>query len=804
MASKSAVWRSVLLRGASMAALVAPAGLAGPAMAQTAPAGAAIAASAVAALPEVVVTAERRTNTVQKSPIAISAVTAQTLDKSFVNEISSLNAVVPSLEITKTSGAENLVTIRGVGSETPENSLTTSPGVSEFIDGVYVANTISLDQTLFDVGHIEVLRGPQGDLYGQSSIGGAINIVTKQPQLHSFSGSGDLSAGNYNLFRERLELNVPVGDTFAIRGSVQKFDHDGFTKDTYFANFREDDAHNTGGKLAALWKPADTFTATLTGQWYRATENGPAQKNIIETLPYSRVLALNPAAPAASPFSSDPWTIYQDYKGKFDLTTQLYHLNLDWELPFAEITSVTAYQHLYHVSNEDSSRSAFNILGSYDDVAGWTDQMTNYSEEFDVLSRPGGPVDWIVGAFMVNQDAHTRIAEFEGTGNPNTNPGLLNIAPDISTHPPANLSYGNATNDTRQGGAGFARVTWHVTPRFRLSAGGRYNWDRYSNSSHNYSGFGFSTASYVSTTSTPTWRFEADYDLTPVNLIYGSVARGYKPGGANGNANQAVVKNLFLPETNDAYEIGSKNQFFDRTLQLNVALFYYDHRNFQYIEQDPVPFDSGMANIPHIRDYGAEFEGHYAGLSNKLHIDGTLALEKGEVIGKYLTIDSTVADKLEGPSYSGNNSLPFFGPCAFSGAYYNPACWAAVTAQAKDIQGKEPPAMPNVSGSIAASYDFDVGMGKLTPWVQYVYRGEMWARIFNEPSLDRVPAYGVTNLNISFVPARYPAVKLSLAGTNLFNTKGINSQYTDPYGTAQTSRQYIAPRQVIGAIAFTF
>jgi iron complex outermembrane receptor protein len=211
-----------------------------------------------------------------------------------------------------------------------------------------------------------------------------------------------------------------------------------------------------------------------------------------------------------------------------------------------------------------------------------------------------------------------------------------------------------------------------------------------------------------------------------------------------------------------------------------------------------------MANIPHVQDYGAEFELHYNGLDNKLHFDGSLALEKGEVIGKYFTIDSTVANQLEGPSYTGANSLPFFGPCAFSGAYYNPACWAAVIAQARNIEGKEPPAMPNLSGSLALSYDFDLGPGVFTPWIQYVYRGAMWARIFNEPSLDRVPAYGVTNLNFSYVPTKISTLKISLAITNLFNTAGINSQYTDPYGTDQTSRQYIPPRQVIGTIAYAF
>jgi iron complex outermembrane receptor protein len=169
----------------------------------------------------VIVTANRRASNLQATPLAITAISGDTLDKTFTNEISGLNAIVPSLEITKTSGFENLVTIRGVGSETPENAPTTVPGVSEFIDGVYIANTVSLDQTLFDIDHIEVLRGPQGALYGQSSIGGAITIVTKQPVLNTFDGSGDVSIGNYNLFRERAEVNVPVNDQVAVRASIQ-------------------------------------------------------------------------------------------------------------------------------------------------------------------------------------------------------------------------------------------------------------------------------------------------------------------------------------------------------------------------------------------------------------------------------------------------------------------------------------------------------------------------------------------------------------------------------------------------------
>src|SRR5215469_17387604 len=138
-------------------------------------------------------------------------------------------------------------------------------------------------------------------------------------------------------------------------------------------------------------------------------------------------------------------------------------------------------------------------------------------------------------------------------------------------------------------------------------------------------------------------------------MIYASVARGYKPGAANGSNGQFVVPAVAKPETNTAFEIGSKNLFLDRSVRFNVAAFYYIHNNFQYIETDPVPFDGGISNIPRVDDYGIEMEGNYVSPDSRLHIDGNLALERGFVVGAYRTIDSTVADKLQGPNFTGGN-----------------------------------------------------------------------------------------------------------------------------------------------------
>jgi iron complex outermembrane receptor protein len=758
--------RRLLLAGVALGACT---GLGAPAMAADAPPSA-------TAVQAVIVTAERRATDIQKTAISITAIQPSTLDKSFVTDIAGLDAIVPSFESTKTSGFENIVTIRGIGSETPENDLTTVPGVSLFYDGVYVINTISLEQTLFDIDHIEVLRGPQGALYGQSSIGGAINIVSNQPDVHHFSGQMDFSAGTYSLFRGRAEVNVPIGDTLAIRISGQRFVHDGFTDDLAIPGFREDDADNTSSKAAIKWQPSSSFSATLTGQWYRATENGQAQKNVNDPEP-------------------SPWQIFQDYPSKNELTSDLYHLNWQYDSDWFSVRSVTAYQYLNSVLQEDSSRSAVSLLHAYDDVAGWNTWVKSWTEEFDILSKPGSRFEWILGGFGLWATSNQFVAEFEGF-NVNAPPVIV-IPADIATNPPGNLAYGNNSRVTRRSYSLFAQATLHVTPSFRITAGGRANIDYYKDDSHNFSAFGKNEVDNHEWDHVPTWRVEADYDLTQDNMVYASTARGYKPGGVNGTGNQVIIRPVFKPETNTAFEIGSKNFLFDHTLRFNASAFYYFYKDMQYIEDDPFPFAAGISNIPSVHIYGVEGEASYVSPDSRLRINANISLEKGTIHGSYLSLDSTSVNAIE-------NAGPMQAPgCMFGGAFYNPACWAAVIAAAKNIEGNNVPAMPKVSAEADASYSFDFIGGTLTPRVQVVYRGSEWARIFNEPSLDRVPSYTETNLNLEYVP-RGSRLRLDLAATNVFEVKGINSQYTDPFGTGQTSRQYIAPRQVIFTIGYSF
>ena len=715
-----------------LGAVLAVASAVAPAQAQNA------AAPSGSDLEEIVVTAERRSTNIQTTPLAITAVSADTLEKDNINQLADINGRVPGLEITKASGYETVVSIRGVGLGTPENELTTSPGVATFIDGVYIANSISLDETLFDIDHIEVLRGPQGALYGQSSTGGALNLVTKQPALDQFGGNVAVTLGDYNLHREQAVINIPISDQFAIRMSAQNYGHDGFTKDAVLPKNDLDDANDVSGKIAALYKPSDNFSATLTTQFYSSDFDGASQKNINDPNP-------------------NPYVVTQDYPERFALNTNLTHLNLEWDLPWFIVKSVTGYQYLDHHQQEDSSRSAFSVSHTFDDVAGWNTHLQNFNEEFDILSNPGTSFDWITGVFASSQKTRQFVAEFECPSSsvfycasaPTS--ALVSVSPNIESSPgPVQgpyLVFGQDLRVDRQEYAWFAQGTYHILDDLRLTAGVRVNYDGYSTDT-------LSFATYPNPPNTgyanywdliPTWRAEVDYDLTPDNMIYASYSRGYKPGGINvsnsQNGGAVLATPTFNPETNTAFEIGSKNQFLDHSLRLNVAAFYYVYRNMQFIATDPEEFAGGIENIPSVHEWGGEAEAAYTGLQQRLHANGTLSLEAGKVEGAYYTIDSTIQQRL----------IATVPACQYGGAFYNPACFTAEEAANVNLAGRKPAQLPNVLASFTIAYDLPIPTGMLTPRLEYVYRGTFEERVFNQAGVDSVPAYSLVNLNIEYI-----------------------------------------------------
>jgi iron complex outermembrane receptor protein len=701
-------------------------------------------------LEEIIVSADRRNVDLERAPVAITAVSAEELDASNVTQLADLNGLVPGLTIAKSSGFERIVTIRGIGSETPENAYTTQPGVSFHIDGVYVGNSISLDESLFDVDHIEVSRGPQATVFGQTSTGGTINLISRQPALEHFDAYVEASGGTYDLWRSRGMVNIPLGDDWALRASVQGYSHEGFATDTNLPGFRLDAAHDWTAKSALLWQPTAAFSATLTAQLYSANHNGDEQKNILDP-------------------NADPRTVSQDYPSLYALANQLYYLNLVWNLPGAVLKSTSSWQVLDNHIQEDGTRLNVAQLGFYDHVQPWDTWMRDLTQEVSLASTPGRDWDWVLGGLYLAQINHQYVYE---TSNLVPAPYLL---------------YDNDGHIDRHSYALYAQVTAHLSPVWRLTLGARYNHDTYGGPSSSY---GVTTDDRYSK-GVPTGKAEIEHDLAATTLSYLSFTRGYKPGGVNDNPQAVLVPHLFQSEAINAYELGVKYHSPDRRVLLNTAAYYYDYQDMQYIAVDPVPFQYGINNIPTSHIEGLELEGAWLALDDRLRVEGNFSAAHGWLVGRFQTLDAKAASDLIA-------STP---ACAFGGAYYNPRCWSQLAADAPNTDGNEVPKLPHWQGSVNLSYTANLGRSRLMSQIEYIYRGGFEYRIFNDGTLDHVPGYEQWNAYLELTPPG-EHWHFALGVSNVFNLAGINARYTDPYGTGQTSDEFIPPRQVIGTVSY--
>ena len=754
----------LILRSMSIAALAATASFSHAAL------GAGAAEADSNSLEEVTVTAQKQTELLDKVPVAITVLKGDTLDKSNITDLTGLNGFVPGLAVEKSSGSELMISIRGVGSETPQN-LYTQPGVSVFVDGIYIPTALGVYQGFFDVDQIEVLRGPQGTLFGQSSTGGTINIATKQPVLGVFGGDTEFSYGNYNLTRERVDVNLPIIDTLAVRIAFQHYQHDGFGENVAIPNYQLDVANDNSAKISALWQPIESVSSTTTARIFQEDHNGAEQKNILDPNP-------------------DPREVEQDTPAYLEMHYQTFSEALAWKSPWFTLKSLSGYQKMDNNQAIDDDRLTSDILGYYNSQPVWNSRLTAFTQELNILSNPGGVIDYTAGAYYIWQKTSQYIIELENAGPlpaPVAFPGYLGPSP-------ANVSYEEYSVIKRNSWAPFVQATYHVLDRLRVTGGVRYNHDAYDGEASFY----YSTLARVPSYSSHvlTGKAEVDFDLTPTDMLYASWNKGYKPGGINNtyNGTEAVlVKQFFDPETAQSWELGTKSRFLDNKLSVNAAGFYSRYKDMQYLASDPFPYQDGTANIPNTEIWGGELEASFLALDNHLRLNANLTGLGGRFTDNYYTIDAQSAAAARAAYEAANpGASPF-----------EPAEIAAVAAAASNTKGNTPPKLPKWTGSFNAAYLFNFGEHAFTPRAEFVYRGGFDYRVFNNSALDNVPSYDLFNLYLEYVPPVH-GLKFSFAATNLANKDGIGGRFTDPYGSGQTSNEFIAPRQFVFSAGYSF
>jgi iron complex outermembrane recepter protein len=635
-------------RAGSAAAVAAAIGIAAASLAHAQQTETAPEQPAVAQLEEIVVTAEKRESTVDKTPISITAVSGKDLQDRGITDFSTLAGETPGVSMKTNGPGQTEFEMRGMTS-----SGGNSPTVGFYLDDVPLTapaaaqnGKVVIDPSLYDLNRVEVLRGPQGTLYGSSSMGGTIRLVSNQPNLTEYQGSAQVilsgtDGGGFN-HGENAMVNLPlidnvlavriVGSYSSTSGWIDRVLVGDFppatttvnTGDTrgnvlaapVIADYKGSNAETLqGGRVAVTWKPTDQLTITPSVFWQLINQDGPSDYDSVPgTLAHYQ-----------------PFDIAEPYSDTITIDA----LNVNYRFDWFDVTSATSYWHRQSTMIQDNSENTAGCPGGFcvtttsssyygPDGSGpiyafETDPSNQYSEELRLASTGEGPWKWVAGAYYSRFNSSWRLSE--------------NITHPVAfDSPTTNIFLLDQPTVIKQE-AGFGNLTYSVTDQLHITGGLRYyHYD--SQLDMIFSGLGSPTGNdnavtqhVVQTNSGVNPAANIAYDIDQNTLVYASAAKGFRPGGGNqplpssgpspiapsmhaallalGYAN-GVAPNSYGPDSVWSYEVGEKAKFLDNRLRVNSSVYYEDWRNIQ-LEQlpDGYPlFDN--VNTAHI--YGGEAE----------------------------------------------------------------------------------------------------------------------------------------------------------------------------------------------------
>lgn len=545
-----AISRKALTYGPALMALLG----ASSALAQTA---AAPPVQESSQIEEVVVTAQRRSESLQDVPVTVTAFGAGQIQEARIRQIGDVAGLTPGLQFDAFPASQPRISIRGIGSS--DRGAAGDPSSAVFLDEIYLGRPAAVAFDAFDVERIEVLKGPQGTLYGRNVVGGAINVVSHKPELGGFDAAAEVTAGNYSRLEGAGVLNVPFADgKAAVRASGAWRTHDGYVKNTFTGNDVEDQ-DTRSARVSLLVDPGQGLRVQATVDGTRSRESGPAQ----------HVLDLDTGSS-----NSALWRVDRDRKhtagsddGYQDRDTWGARLQADWDLPFATLTYLGSHRDLtYHTAYDfDGGNPTFNRAG----ISGGNDEASDFSShELRLSSRPGDGVQWVAGLYTFRSDTDRTDTLTINLGRPGT---------EIYTQKAGLKSY-----------AAFGDVTVPVGDKLSLIGGLRYSKDDKDYSVDNRAGttlfraterFGISVSdSYKAWT----WRAGVNYRPADHHLLYAMASRGFKSGGFQDTpASAADARDGFEPEFATQYELGQKSTFLNGTLVWNNTIYVMKYSDLQ-------------------------------------------------------------------------------------------------------------------------------------------------------------------------------------------------------------------------------
>jgi iron complex outermembrane receptor protein len=501
-----------------------------------------------AALETVVITAEKRKSTPQKTPISITALSTSMLDQRGITDAKNLSGVVPSVQIGE-QGRDTSISIRGVSSTNVAPSQ--DPSVAFNVDGVYFPRPTGQNGAFYDVERVEVLRGPQGTLWGRNSTAGAINVITNKPVLGEFGGNVDLTIGDYSRRTLQSTVNIPVSDTFAMRASILKNEHNGFTSNIG-GGPASDDASERAGRLHALWKPNSKLQMLLTVDGYDRGGAGSSSRRTGFYYPATGTFENRLASGAAS---KD--VVNSDFNQTFINRNSGAGAEVTYSFDSFDVISLTSYREAMMDlwSDADGTPVAGSNFRLYE-------PNRSISEELRFSSNSRQKIQWVAGLYYSEEVNHDDVYMNFGPVTTPTN-GFAFIKPNMRA----------------KSKAVFGQSTYPVSDTVNLTVGARYTADDRSSTDQTDQAI-FAGGPVVAkpdnffSANKVTWRVGADWSPTGSNMLYANLSTGYKSGGYSTLA-------AYKPETIRSFEVGSKNRFYANRLEVNVSAFDYDYKDLQ-------------------------------------------------------------------------------------------------------------------------------------------------------------------------------------------------------------------------------
>lgn len=751
-------------------------------------------------LDSVQVNATKSETPLQKTPVAVTAITPDTLDKERVMTVQDITKLVPGFQAT-TQGDHGVITLtmRGIGNDSAKTEYA-DPEVATFVDGVYSPRPEAAAGLLLDMDGVEVLRGPQGTLWGRNSTAGVVSFQTAKPDLTSFYGNAQVEAGNYSLLGTRAAVNIPISDTFAVRVAVAHQEHDGYVdyqnppkllpsvgqqQATYLASggslatFQPINTHNyvtggdkynsqdqSAGRISALWQPSDAFKWDVSYEYFkdRGTPNmsllqqaRPGEKfwsALIDTAPYEK-------RDSSSVRSRMDWTINPDMM----------------------LSYIAGYNRYSGKSDFDQDNGAvlptsFTTGGVFQEDRTNYSNYENYSHELDLKSTGEHDVDWILGLYYSAEDNNIRfdIPILNGTQQGTVSWQGAFLQPE----------------ETVKSEAAFGQATWHVTDGIRLTGGLRWSQDAKRNAGGRgwgwtgdptvpqtpispdvepsaANGFAVSTVNDAKYTNHKvTWLGRIDIDVSEHGLVYGSVSTGYKSGGTQD------AGALYKAETLTNYEVGSKFGFMDGHVTWNTAIYYENFKNFQL--SAPITYPNGSRGLGFSNVQGAT---KVAGFESEL------AFQNGDDRAN-LVFSAIPKKKLGTLKYAGSNDYQGLPACAPQSGIAN----------CIDITGNTLPHAPGAALTAIYEHDFHLGNGgRLTPRVSVTYQTSQELSVYNLGSGDQQKAYGRGDISLRYSEPKdrwYAGLFVQNVADGRVRTNA--ARFSLPDGSFTYVSEYLPPR----------